>query len=97
MKFDTELVIQFLTWFVSAGAGILAYWLLARPIVVSVLAGWAEWTEPNQVVKGRGKARLTSRCRGTPGSDSASRHGRRQVASSLGATPPGGVVSSHSR
>jgi hypothetical protein len=50
MTFDTELVIQFLTWFVSAGAGILAYWLLARPILIAVLAGWAGWTEPNLAI-----------------------------------------------
>lgn len=50
MTFDTEMVVAFLTWFVSAGAGILAYWFLARPIVIQVLAGWAQWTEPNLAI-----------------------------------------------
>ena len=50
MDIDTKLVIQFLTWFVSAGAGIVAYWFLARPIIVQVLAGWAKWTEPNLAI-----------------------------------------------
>jgi hypothetical protein len=57
---NVVLLQEYLQWFVAVGAGLLAYWLVGRPVMCKLLRKLAKLTEPNLGVNLSFLKRLTA-------------------------------------